>query len=65
MTIFTLHDAREERMLAEANREHRRALIEARAAVRKWERKVRQFGGEVHIETLARMRELLARIERE
>lgn len=65
MAIFTLHDAREERLLAEARREHRRALTEARAAVRKWERKVRQFGGEVHAETLARMRARLAQIERE
>lgn len=61
--MFTLHDAREERLLAEARREHANALKEARAKVRHWEAKARQFGGEVHIETLERMRAHLAVLE--
>lgn len=55
-TIFTRNDAREEKMLNDMRREHVNAVKEARAKVRKWEWKVTKFGGEVQIETLARMR---------
>jgi hypothetical protein len=61
--IFTLRDAREERLLAELNREHRRAVKEAKAKVRRWRAKVRQFGGDIHRETLARMEANLAKLE--
>jgi len=61
--IFTLHDAREERLLAELEREHQRALVEARKKVLHWERKVAKFGGEIHRETLARMDANLAALE--
>lgn len=54
--MFTRNDAREEKILATLNREHASAVREAKAKVRHWERKVEQFGGEIHRETLARMR---------
>lgn len=63
MKIFTLNDAREERILAELNRDHHRAVKEARAKVRRWKQKVRQFGGDIHRETLARMEAALAKLE--
>lgn len=61
--LFTLHDAREERLLYEARREHARAVREARAKVNHWEAQVARFGGGViHVETLARMRAELAKL---
>lgn len=58
----TLHDARNERILAEANRDHARAVKEARAKVARWKRKVARFGGDIQRETLARMEANLARL---
>ena len=58
--IYTSRDAAKARDLAEYKAERRAAIKEARASVRKWERKVDRFGGAVHIETLGRMRQRLA-----
>jgi hypothetical protein len=61
--IFTLHDAREERLLREWKRDHQRELVAARKKVLHWERKVAKYGGEIHRETLARMDAELKRLE--
>lgn len=64
--IYTLRDAREERLLEDAHFEHRchmHDVAAAKAKVRHWERKVAQFDGEIHRETLARMQARLAELE--
>ena len=61
--IHTLHDARQAKAQADAQREHQRQVKSARAKVRRWERKVQQYGGSVHQETLARMRAVIAALE--
>lgn len=56
MKIRTVRDARIEKILSDERRfisAERRELL---AKVRKWERKVALYGGDVHIETLARLR---------
>ena len=61
--VFTLRDAREEKLLMNARAEHCSALREARAKVAHWEKKVALYGGEIQRETLARMRANLAKLE--
>lgn len=61
--IHTLHDARQAKTQADAKREHQRQVKTALAKVRRWERKVQQYGGIIHQETLARMRAYLAALE--
>jgi hypothetical protein len=54
--IQTVRDARLEKYYADLNRE---AAIERRilrAKIRRWERKVEEFGGQVQIDTLARLK---------
>lgn len=63
MKIKTLWDARNERIQAEAQQDHRRELKEARAKVRHWERNFAKYGGQVQLETLERMRANLAKLE--
>jgi hypothetical protein len=58
--IRTVRDSRLEKYYADLNREaaiDRRIL---RTKIRRWERKVEEFGGEFHINTLARLK---ARLE--
>ena len=61
--IVTLNDARQAKAQADAQREYLRQVKHARAKVRRWERKVQQYGGSIHQETLARMRANLAALE--
>ena len=61
--IFTLRDARNEKLLMDARAEHRIALRAARAKVRHWEKQVALYGGEIQRETLARMQSNLAKLE--
>lgn len=61
--IYTSRDAARAREADFANRIHRNAVREARAKVRRWERKAAKFGGAIHIETLARMKAKLAALE--
>jgi hypothetical protein len=64
--VYTLQDARNERLQEDAAFEHRchlRDVAQAKAKVRHWERRVKQFGGEVQQETLARMQAKLAALE--
>jgi hypothetical protein len=61
--IFTARDARDTRHQSEAKREHRLAVRQARAKVKRWEGKVAQFGGDVQNATLARMRGRLVELE--
>lgn len=54
--IITAYDARRAKIIAD---EARYAVVERRellAKIRKWERKVEQYGGEIHIATLAKFR---------
>lgn len=60
--IYTSRDAAKAHEQAEAQRQHRHAVKEARAKVRKWERKVARYGGYVHRLTLLRMQQALAKL---
>ena len=60
--IYTSRDAAKARAQAEAKREHRLAVKEARAKVKHWEAKFKMFSGPVQAETLNRMRENLAKL---
>lgn len=61
-TIRTAYSASREKYDAELTSEYRRDLREARAKVRRWERKVAMFGGEIHRATLLKMQARLAAI---
>lgn len=58
--VFTRNDAREEKMIADANREHAREVKECRAKVAHWKKQVAKFGGEIQAATLARFEAKLA-----
>ena len=61
--IFTLNDARKQREHEEYLSERRLALREAKAKVARWERKYKQFGGEVQLNTLNRMKANLSLVQ--
>lgn len=61
--IFTLGDARDEKALHWAQVEARIQRKELRAKVRKWERKAKRYGGEIQLQTLARFKAELAKVE--
>lgn len=54
--IITSNDLFRAHVQAEAQADHRFALREAKKKVKHWERRFKQFGGDVHRETLDRMR---------
>lgn len=56
MNIFTAYDARRQKQHMDAVLEARAKRKELRAKIRRWERKVALYGGEVHIATLARFK---------
>lgn len=60
MKIKTVYDVRREKFYAQLHAEHRAAVREARTKVRYWERKVVQFGGDVHVATLNKFKAQLA-----
>lgn len=61
--IITRRDAENARIEAEARAQFRIELREARRRVKHWQQQVARYGGEVHRETLARMRAALAALE--
>ena len=61
--IYTARDARRDAEVAQWNADHRRAVAEARAKVKHWEKLAATYGGDIHNETLARMRANLAKLE--
>lgn len=60
MKVRTVRDARLENLQAKEARQASIERRELRAKIRRWEGKVREFGGQVHVDTLARLR---ARLE--
>ena len=66
MRMFTVRDSRIQKLnhdaiFEEKQRRAFRADLEQRIA--RWEAKVAEFGGKVHIETLARLRAQLANLK--
>ena len=65
MRIQTVRDARIEKLNsddASIVRERRELKAELERRVARWETKVAEFGGKVHIDTLARLRAELAKL---
>lgn len=58
--LITRNDAREEKIIADANREHALEVKQCRAKVTYWKGQVRKYGGSVQRETLARFEAKLA-----